>query len=135
MAGAIGGLLAIDAVANHHVEPVFEQPLDHLDRTRRVIGRVAVHHQIDIGLDVGEHAPHHEALTLVLLAEDFGAGGVGHRRGIVGRIVVEDEDRRARQRGAEIGDNLGDCHALVVARHEHGNAIGVETAALACFGR
>ena len=33
MAGAVGGLLAIDAAADHHVEPVVEQPRDHARAT------------------------------------------------------------------------------------------------------
>ena len=68
MAGAVGGVIAIDPVAHHHVEPLLEQARDHGRRARRVIGGIAVDQHVDVGLHVGEHAPHHEALTLVLLA-------------------------------------------------------------------
>src|ERR1035437_9984353 len=51
--GAIGGLLAIDPVGDHHVEPALEQPLDHGGGARRVVGGVAVHPHVEFGLPVG----------------------------------------------------------------------------------
>ena len=56
---------------------------------RRIVGGVAVDQHVDVGLDVGEHAPHHEALALALLAPNDGAG-LGRRfdRAIGGIVVV-----------------------------------------------
>ena len=51
-----------------------QQRVDQLRRILRRIGAVAVGHQIDVGLDVGEHAPHDIALALARLADDDGAG-------------------------------------------------------------
>ena len=123
VAGAVGGHFAVDAVGDHHVEPVLEQPLDHAGGARRVVGRVAIDQHVDVGLYVGEHAPHHVAFALALFLVDLGAGGARRRGGIVGRIVVEDEDRGVRQRGAEVVDDLGDRHFFVVAGHQHGDRI------------
>ena len=119
MAEAVGRLLAIDADGHDHVEPVVDQLVDHRRRARRVVGGVAVDQHVDVGLDVGEHAPHHVALALVGLAADHGAGLLRRLDGAVGRIVVVDVDRGVRQRGAEIGHDLGDRALLVVARHQH----------------
>ena len=86
---------------------------------RRVVGGVAVDQHVDVGVDVGEHAPHHAALALVLLAPDDGAGLGRRLDGAVGGIVVVDVDAGLRQRRAEIGHDLADGGLLVVARHQH----------------
>ena len=93
--------------------------LDHAARARRVVGGVAVDQHVDVGVDVGEHAPHHAALALVLLAADDGAGPGRRLDGAVGGIVVVDVDAGLRQRRAEIGHDLADGRLLVVARHQH----------------
>ena len=74
VAQAIGRLLAIDPDRADHVEPLGHELADHRARARRVVGGVAVDQHVDVGLDIGEHAPHHAALALVLLAADDGAG-------------------------------------------------------------
>ena len=74
MAGAIGRLIAVDAGRHHHVEPLLDQFADHRRRARRVVGRVAVDQDVDVGFDVVEHAPHHVALALMRLAAHHGAG-------------------------------------------------------------
>ena len=83
VAGAVGGDLLIDAVADNHIEPVGQQTVDHAPRARRVIGRVAIDQHVDVGLDVSEHAPDHEALALAAFLEHLGAGGARHGDGIV----------------------------------------------------
>ncbi len=128
VAGAVGRRVVVDAVGDHHVEPVLEQPLDHRHGARRVVGGVAIHQHVDIGLHVGKHAPHHVAFALALFPVNLGAGRARRSGGIVGRIVVEDEDRGSRQRGAEVPDHLGDRHLFVVARHQHGDRILAEVA-------
>ena len=74
MSGPIRFLLAMDTAADHHIEPIVEQPRDHLAHARRVIGRVAVDQHIDVGFDVREHPPHDIAFALAGLAEDVRAG-------------------------------------------------------------
>ena len=66
MAAAIGALLLVPASADDHVELLGEQHVDHRRRRLGIVGQVAVGHDIDVGVDVGEHAPHDVALALLL---------------------------------------------------------------------
>ena len=119
VAEAIGRLLAIDPDRADHVEPLGHELLDHPPRARRIVGGVAIDQHVDVGLDVGEHAPHHAALALALLAPDDGAGLGRRLDGAVGGIVVVNVDAGLRQRRAEIGHDLADGGLLIVARHQH----------------
>src|SRR5262245_58393402 len=123
MPGTIDARTLFDASGHYHVETIPDQPRDESAHARRVVGSVAVHQDVNVGLDIGEHAPHHVALTLVGLAPHHGTGGTGDLDGAVGGIVVVDVDRRRRQLGAEIGDYLGDCRLFVEAGHQHGQAL------------
>ncbi|CDX37602.1 hypothetical protein MPLDJ20_200121 [Mesorhizobium plurifarium] len=107
--------------AHHHVGAFGLQDVDQLRRILRRVGAVAVGHHIDVGIDVGEHAPHHIALALTRLAHDDGAGGAGLQRREVLGIVVVDIDRGRRQRLAEAPHDLADRQLLIVARQEHGD--------------
>ena len=117
----IGGARAVD-----HVEVVFAQPLDHGRRGSGVVGGVPVHQQVDFGIDVGEHPPHHVALALQRLGTDHGAGGLRLLGGAVGGVVVVHVDGRVGQHPAEIGDHGTDGHLLVVAGDKNGDG--------GCFG-
>src|SRR6185312_10251403 len=128
MAGAVGGLGLLDARAHDHVAAVPDQAGDQARRARRVVGGVAVDQDVDVGLDVGEHAAHDKALALPRLAEHLGAGRARHRDRVVGRVVVVDEDRGGRQRRAEVAHDPRDRDGLVVARHQHGDAIAAQGA-------
>ena len=123
MAGAIGRLLAIDAGRHHHVEPLLDELCDHRRRARRVVGRVAVHQDVNIRFDVIEHPPHHVALALVGLAANHGARPPRGLDSAVGGIVVIDVDGRLGQRRTEIGDDLGDGALLIVTRHQNRHLI------------
>ena len=94
---------SVDAAprADGHVGALGQQHVDQLRRVFRRIGTVAVGHQVDVGIDVGEHAPHHIALALARLPDDDGAGGARLQRRQVARIVVVDIDRSGGQRLAE----------------------------------
>ena len=78
--------------AHHHVRALGLQDVDQLRRILGRIGAVAVGHDIDVGVDVGEHAAHDIALALARLAHDSRAGGAGLERGQVLGIVVVDID-------------------------------------------
>src|SRR6516162_3211727 len=82
-----------------------------------------VDQHVDVGINVGEHAPHHMALALAALAAHLGAGRARNRGGAVPRIVVVDVDLRRGQRFAETRDDV--CHRsfLIEARHEDGNPL------------
>ena len=77
---------------------IVDQRIDHARGARRVIGRIAVDQHIDVGIDVGEHAPHHMALALAALAAHLGASRARDLDGAILRIVVVDEDLSRRQR-------------------------------------
>ena len=76
-------------------------------RARRVVGGVAVDQHVDVGLDVGEHAPHHVALALVRLAPHHGAGA-GARPRRCGRSNCC-RRRRCRRRAARRGNRPRPC--------------------------
>ena len=119
----IGGLGLIDAKAHHHIEMVGQQRIDHARRAGGVVGRVAVDQHIDIGVDIGEHAPDHMTLALAAFAAHLRAGIARDRNGAIRRIVVVDEDFGRRQRFAKIGDDGGDRSFLVETRHQNGDRI------------
>ena len=77
MTGPVGGVVRLDTCADHHVELLRSEALDQHRRRRRVVGHVAVGEYVDVGVNVGEHAPDHVALALVGLAADDSAGCAG----------------------------------------------------------
>ena len=83
MAPSISGLFLIDAQAYHHVKTLVHELLDHAGGARGIVGRVAIDQDIDIGIDVGEHSPHHMALALTAFAAHLGAGFTGDGGGAV----------------------------------------------------
>ena len=123
VAGAIGGFARRGAAADDHVETFGEQPVDHGAGRGGIVGAVAVGHQIDVGLDVGEHAPDDIALAAVLDQHDGRAGLAGDIAGTVGRGIVEDVDRGFGQSGAKPGDDAGDGRRFVVAGEDDGDAV------------
>jgi len=115
MAAAIRFLDLRFAGADDHVELLVDQFGDQLGRRRRIVGRIAVGHYIDVGLDVGEHPAHDMALALHPLGADDGAGLNRDLAGPVGAVIVVDVDARGGQRGAKARDGLRDRRFLVVA--------------------
>ena len=124
VAEAIGGLLAIDPDRADHVEPLADQLIDHGAGAGRIVGGIAINQHVDVGVNVGEHAPHHAAFALVLLAADDSAGLGRSLHGAIGGVVVVDVDGCFRQRRPEIGHDLADGRLLVVARHQHRDPAG-----------
>ena len=92
MAAAIGVLLLVAPGADHHVELVCEQQVDHRRRRLRVVGQVAVGHDVDVGIDVGEHAPDDVALALLPLGTNDRAGLGRDLARAVPAVVVVDVD-------------------------------------------
>jgi hypothetical protein len=119
VAGAVGGLLGIDAAADDHVQVFLDELGDQRRGARGVVGDVAVAHQVDVGIDVGEHAAHDVALALQGLAAHDGAGGGGHLGRTVLRVVVVDVDPRLRKFAPEAFDDGADGGLLVIARQDH----------------
>ena len=95
-----------DPDARHHVEPFLQRQPHHLGGAGGVVGVVAVDQDIEVGLDVGEHASDHMALALQPLAAHDRAGRAGGFHRAVAGVVVVDIDGRLRQGCAEIGDDF-----------------------------
>ena len=74
VAGPVSGDRLIDAKAHHHVEVIVDQRVDHARGARGIVGRIAIDQHVDVGIDIGEHAPDHMPLALAALAAHDGAG-------------------------------------------------------------
>ena len=90
MAAPAGVLRDAAARAHHHVGALADQRHDQIRRGRRVVGAVAVGHDIDVRVDVREDAPDHIALAPARLLEHPRPGLDGRERRGVTRVVVED---------------------------------------------
>jgi len=108
--------------ADDHVESFGQQHVDHRRGGFGVISEVAVSHDVDVGIDVGEHAPNDMALALLALAADDGSGLRCDLPRPVAAVVVVDVDGGRRQSGAKTAHGRADRRFLVVARQEHGDA-------------
>jgi len=115
MTAAIGLDRLPHPAADHHVELLVEKALDQRRNGGRVVGRVAIGHDIDVGIDVGEHAADDIALALHPFGANNRAGGCGDLTGAIAAVVVVDVDSGVGQRGSETGDRLRDRRFLVVA--------------------
>jgi hypothetical protein len=119
VAGTIGGLRSADAYAHHHVGIALDQRLDEPAGRARIVGQVSVGQHIDVGVDVGEHAPHDVALALVGLEPHDRGGGLRHLGGAVGGVVVVYVDVGGRQRATKVLDHLGDGGFLIMTRQQN----------------
>ena len=117
--GPVGALLLhVTANAQHMIVRALEKSRDHGGQSSGVVGVVAVNHDIDVGLDVGEGPTDHVALALALLATDDGASGGRDLGGAVGGVVVVDVDAHRGNGRQKVGDDLPDRTLLVVARDD-----------------
>ncbi len=111
----------VHAGPHHHVQVLVHEQRDHLRRAVGVVGAVAVGQDVDIGLDVGEHAAHHVPLAAPLFVADKGAGGGGlFARTVAGGVVV-DIDRRPGKHRAEPRNHRSDGGFFVVAGQQDGD--------------
>ena len=71
--GPVGALLLhVAANAQHMIVRALQEGRDHGGQGRGVVGVVAVDHDVDVGLDVGEGPADHVALALALLTANDG---------------------------------------------------------------
>ena len=130
MSGPIGALAGRDALARNDIEALADKLADKRGRGGGIVCVVAVDQNIDVRLDIGEHAAHDVALALAHFGAHHGAGLAGSLDRPVLRIVVVDIDRGRRERGAEVAHHLADRGLLVVAGYQDGDS-GVRH--LQCF--
>ena len=105
------------------VEIFFDHPADHARSGFGFVGRIAIHQHINVGVDVGEHAPDHVSLALAGLAANNRARGFGDVNGAIGRVVVVDVDCRRGQRLTKSRDSPSNGQFFVEARDEHGDVL------------
>jgi hypothetical protein len=67
-----------NASSGNHIESIVNEFLEEHGCCCRIICVVAVHKDIDISLDIGEHAPNNIAFAPPHFAADNGAGGASH---------------------------------------------------------
>ena len=122
MAAAIGVGSFVDAGADHHVEPVVDQPRDHRGCAFRIIGRVPIGHDIDVGVHVSEHPAHDIALALHPLGADDRPCPARHLYGAVGAVVVEHVDDGIGERRAEPRHGLRNGGFFIIAGQQYGDS-------------
>ena len=68
----------VETRANHHVRVAGAQRLNHLMHGVCRIGAIAIHHDINIGIDVPKHGLNHIALALPALPKDMRTSRAGN---------------------------------------------------------
>ena len=81
----------------HHVQLAFDQLPYHRRSSRRVIGRVAVGHHIDIDINVCKTPADDIALSWRQFGSNYRTSSTSYIHGIVSRIVIEDINDSVRQ--------------------------------------
>ncbi len=87
-----------------------------------VIGSIAVHHEEDVRIDVGEHPAHHAALPRLTLLPNLRprrAGGVDR---VVGGPVVKNVNRGVGKSALEVAHDVSDGRPLIKAGDEDRDA-------------
>jgi hypothetical protein len=114
------------AGADHHVGPLGQERAYKLLCVGGSIGAVAIGHDVDVGVDVCEHAPDDMAFALPPFTHHVGAGEHRLQRRPVGGIVVVDVDARRRQSGAEAEHHVADRGCLIVAGEKDRDVDGTD---------
>jgi len=122
MTPAIGVLFVVMTGADNHVEPFGQQQADHRRRGLGIIGQVAVGHQVNIGIDVGEHSADDVPLALLPLGPDDRSARDGDFNRPIAAVVIVDVDRGGRERCPKTLDRRADRGFLVEARQKDSNA-------------
>ncbi len=110
------------ACPHGHVVAAVHHEVDEQGGGCGVVGAVAVRHQIDVRVDVGEHPSDDIALAFAGLVTDFRTGASGLLGCSIRRGVVEDDDPGVWQGAPKREHHVGDARGLVVARQEDGDA-------------
>ena len=85
MAGAICRVVLVVNAATQYVIKVFtNQQVDHFGCGGSIVGIVAIDHDVNIGIDVGEGTTHNISLTLASFLADDCTGSLRNLSGTVG---------------------------------------------------
>ena len=88
-----------------------------------MVGVVAVHQHIGVGVNVGKHAPHNVALALQRHVADDGTRLPRYLDRAVSRIIVKNIDAGFWQGKLETAHNTADGNLFVVAGDQDCNAL------------
>ena len=120
--GPVGAQGCAEASGADHVQLTTDQHRLHAGSRGGIVGVVAVDQEIDVRLDIGEHAADDMALALQPFPPHHGARGTRVQHGMVGGVIVIDIDNRVGQRRLEVGDDPADRGLLVAAWYQHRHA-------------
>jgi hypothetical protein len=102
------------------------QPFDHARDRASIVGIIGIAHDINIGLDVREHAAHDKALALPRLAPDDRSRVRRDLRCAIIAIVVIDIDARSGQMLAKRPHRFCNRQCLIVGRQQNHHIDPVE---------
>jgi hypothetical protein len=98
-----------------HIQAIPDQLVDHDRRGGRIVSHVSVNQNIQIGLDIGEHATDDIAFALTGLGTNHGAGSLGASDCVVCRVVVEHVNDGLGQRPTKAVHRLFNRRPFVIA--------------------
>ncbi len=90
--GTVGDAAA-EARTNHHVAKAAVEWLEQAQDLATLVGVITIEHHDVFGVlgDTGKTPADGVAFALPALGDDAGAGGLGHRGGVVAGVIVDDE--------------------------------------------
>jgi len=97
------------------------QCIDHARSTCGVIGCVTIDQHINVGIDIGEHAPDHVSLALAAFPAHHCAGGACNLDGASFRVVCRRQRSSPSAAPAKVGDYRCDGGFLVEGRAQNSN--------------
>lgn len=115
---ALGGA----AFADDHVGLVAMEEIEEGGNGVGGVGGIAIDHDVDVGLDGGEHVLDDAALAAAGGEDDLCPGLGGNLGGAICAGIIENPNLGVGKDAAEIPDDIGDGFFLVVARDEHGDS-------------
>ena len=119
VAGAVGGVvLVVNAAAQDVIKVFTNQQINHFGGGGSIVGIVAIDHDVNIGIDVGEGTTHNISLTLASFLADDCTGCGSNFSGAIRRVVVVNVDFNSGNCILQVRDNCANCGFFVVARDD-----------------
>lgn len=123
MAWPIRGLGDRTSCPYHHVQLAFDQLPYHRRSSRRVIGRVAVGHHIDVGINVCKHPADDVALSWRRFCSNYRPRSAGYTHSAISRIVIVDINDSVRQSRTECCYRGADGRLFIATRKDYRHAV------------